>query len=117
MGMTKAIKTVLVSAGYTNEQMAEGVTDDWLVGSTVYVEWHAGKDLGAQYGEIVGFMPQDRFDNFRAAGTKPACFGAGNDAQAVGASASTATTAPSPNNGVGSPKLPPPPSATQNIAQ
>ena len=113
MGMTKAVKTVFVSAGFTNEQMAEGVTDDWHVGATVHLEWHAGKDLGAQYGEIAGFITKDRFDNFRANNTKPACYGAGND---VKAAVATSTTAPAPN-GVGGPKLPPPPSATQTIAQ
>ena len=109
-GMVAAIKTVLVSAGFTNEQMAEGVTDDWLIGKTVYLEWNAGKDLGAQYGRIKGYFNEDRYDTLKAEGTKPAV-AMSNNGNVAG---SSATVAPNPT--ANSVKLPPPPSA-QSVVQ
>lgn len=111
-GMVAAIKTVLVSAGFTNEQMGEGVTDDWLVGKTVYLEWNAGKDIGAQYGRIKGYMTEDKFKAFKAEGTKPAV--AMNSNSNSNVAGSSATVAPNPT--ANSVKLPPPPSA-QSVVQ
>lgn len=94
-GQVAAIKSVYESAGYTNEQMTPGVTDDWLIGKTVYVEWHSKEDRGAQYGDIVGYIPRDRFDSFAAAGTKPAI--AANSSAVVSNGASSSVTAPVPS--------------------
>ena len=112
MGMVKGIKTVMVSAGFTNDDMANGVTDDWLPGRTVYVEWHSAKDLGARYGKVAGYLTEARFNEAKATNKVPAI--------AASSSASgSATTAPSaPSNGAALPKtvapgpsLPPPPGA------
>jgi hypothetical protein len=101
-GQVGAIKSVFESAGYNNEQMAEGVTDDWLIGKTVYLEWNSAKDRGAQYGDIVGYITRDRFDNFAAAGTKPAI--AANSPVVVSNGASSSVAAPVP--GMNMPPIP-----------
>ena len=110
-GMVAAIKTVLVSAGFSNEQMGEGITDDWLIGKTVYLEWNAAKDIGAQYGRIKGYINEDKFKAFKAEGTKPAVAMNNNGGNVAG---SSATVAPNPT--ANSVKLPPPPSA-QSVVQ
>ena len=110
-GMVAAIKTVLVSAGFSNEQMGEGVTDDWLIGKTVYLEWNAAQDIGAQYGRIKGYINEDKFKAFKAEGTKPAVAMNNNGGNVAG---SSATVAPNPT--ANSVKLPPPPSA-QSVVQ
>ena len=132
-GMIAAIKTMFVSAGYTSEQMTNGVTDDWLIGKTVHLEWHSGKDRGAQYGEIERIISQARFDDHIASGKKPACAGAGDNASASGANATAApvmpaapvataavaptpvaTVAPAPNSG--GITLPPPPGGARQLS-
>lgn len=129
-GMIAFTKQLFVSAGYTNEQMAQGVTDDWLVGKTVYVEWHNAKDLGAKYGEIARFITKTQLDEFAAAGKLPSVAGAGNKvavAKAAPAAVSgipaapsqvsvPALAAPNPmNTGIGGVSLPPAPGLSQQI--
>lgn len=115
-GMVAAIKSVFESAGFTNEQMAQGVTDEWLVGKTVHLEWNSAKDLGAQYGEIAGFIRPATFEGFKANGTKPAIAQASGGA-AVTAPASVAPAAPAPTVApvpTGGISLPPPPNSVVN---
>lgn len=120
-GMLGAIKSVFESAGYTNDQMAQGVTDEWLVGKDVYLEWHSAKDLGAQYGEIAGYLRPATFEGFKASGTKPAIAQASAPSKAaarpaarsaapVRAAAPAPVSAPVP----GGISLPPPPSSVVN---
>ena len=114
-GMLGAIKSVFESAGYTNDQMAQGVTDEWLVGKDVYLEWHSAKDLGAQYGEIAGYLRPATFEGFKASGTKPA-IAQSNTPAATPAAAAPRAAAPAP---VAAPvpggiSLPPPPSSVVN---
>ena len=71
-GMVAHFKGLLFSAGYTEDQMGDGAHDDWLVGSTVFLEWHSKEDLGAQYGRIIRYFPEDRFVALTEAGTTPA---------------------------------------------
>lgn len=129
-GCVAAFKTMLFSAGYTDDQMGQGASDAWLVGKTVYLEWHAGADIGAQYGEVVGYLTPKAFEVKQASGAKPAVAGAG---QAVaGGNANIAATAPTtvsvaptpsslptPPNGVAAPSagnaLPPAPSAASVV--
>ena len=123
-GMVAYTKSVFVSAGFTNEQMAGGVSDDWLTGTTVFVEWHNAKDLGGQYGDITRFITETSFTQLKNSGTKPAVKAAastparGLAAPAAPAAAPvapsqvlTATAAPNPmgNNGVGGITMPPAP--------
>ena len=134
-GMLAYTKAVFESAGYNDEVMANGVTDDWLIGRTCYVEWHNAKDLGAQYGEISRFIPQVQFETFQAEGTKPVVASRDNTdsnvapappastaavpAQVVVAAAPPvpqAAAAPMPatptgSNGIGGVAVPPPPSS------
>ena len=114
-GMVGAIKSVFESAGFTNDQMKEGVTDEWLVGKEVHLEWHSAKDLGAQYGEIAGFIRPGTFKGFKAEGTKPAIASksaapAKAAARPAAAPAPVKMTAPVP----GGISLPPPPSSVVN---
>ena len=130
-GRVAAIKTMLLSAGYNTDQMAGGATDEWLLNRVVYLEWHAAADLGAQYGEIAGYLTPQVYENYMAEGKKPAIAGAGRavagGSQAgaapsptfaaapvqVAAAPAPAAAAPAPANGVGAPSagsaLPPPP--------
>lgn len=122
-GMVAAIKTVFISAGYTNDDMANGITDDWLNDRTVYLEWHAAKDLGAQYGRIAKFINKEVFDAKRAADEKPAIAAASNGSTGRASvppvvtkapPLPTAAAAPAPTSGPG---LPPPPSAAQSMTR
>lgn len=112
-GMVGAIKAVFLSAGYSNEQMAQGVTQEWLVGRDVYVEWHNGKDLGSQYGEIDSYLTTERFEKYKEEGKKPAIV-SNNE---VAAAPSAPAQAPSGGAFLSSPsdagalKLPPVPSS------
>ena len=119
-GCLAQIKKVFLSAGYENAQMAaQGVTDHWLIGKTVHLEWHSAKDLGAQYGEIVNYITPKQFESNKANDKVPAIAAATEtNARLVVkrmdqlASPSNGVTAtPAPSTGM---KLPPPPSA-QNI--
>jgi len=109
-GMVGATKSWFISAGFTNEQMKDGVSDDWLVGKTIHVEWHSADDLGAQYGELQMPLPKSVFDKHIAEGRKPSIAGAGNDTPVnnPGKVAAKANGAGKPSNG-GGVKLPPPP--------
>lgn len=112
-GMVGAIKALFLSAGYTNEQMAQGVTQEWLIGREVYLEWHNGKDLGSQYGEIDSYLTPERYAQYMEQGKKPAIVSA-NEAPAAAVSKAEA-----PSNGAflssppdaGALKLPPVPSS------
>ena len=111
-GMVGAIKAVFLSAGYTNEQMAEGVTQEWLIGREVYVEWHNGKDLGSQYGEIDGDLTPERYEQYMEQGKKPAIVADSTPEASTSAPASTAVGAfAPPSGGGGGFKLPPVPNS------
>jgi len=70
-GMVGATKSVFESAGFTNEQMKDGVTDDWLIGREVVVEWHSATDLGAKYGELQGYLTAKTYEKALEEGRKP----------------------------------------------
>ena len=137
-GCVSAVKTMLFSAGYDNSQMAEGATDDWLVGKTVHLEWHAAADLGAQYGDIAGYITPKLYEALMAEGKLPAIAGgsaaslapaptpaiAGVASVAVQAAApvpASVALPPAPDNGTPAPSagaslpLPPPPSVTSLV--
>ena len=140
-GCVAAIKTLLFSAGYDNSQMEGGATHEWLTNRVVHVEWHAAADLGAQYGEIEGYVTPKVYESLMAEGKKPAIAGAGRaivggsqaglaPAPAVAGVASVTVQAaapvpasagmpPAPDNGAAAPSagaaLPPPPSVTSLV--
>ena len=136
-GMVAAIKSVFLSAGYSNEQMSQGISDDWLIDKSVWLEWHAAKDLGATYGKIDRYITQVSFDTFQADGSKPAVAGAdavssSSASAAVPPAVAAATPAPAatvapapvpaPSNGasqttIGGAVLPPPPVGAQGLTQ
>ena len=117
-GMVGAIKSVFESAGFTNDQMAQGVTDEWLIGKEVYLEWHSAKDLGAQYGETQGFLRPGTYKQYMTDGAKPAI------AAATKTPAARPAARPAPAPAPAAPKmaapvpggisLPPPPSSVVN---
>ena len=126
-GMTAHFKGLLFSAGYTEDQMDDGAHDDWLVGSTVHLEWHSAKDLGAQYGRIINYVTEARFVTLQDAGQKPAIAEAAKPAApaskpaapaaaplppvATVAAAPRSAPTPAPSNGSSGVRLPPPPGA------
>ena len=136
-GCVAAIKSMLFSAGYNNEQMKGGATDEWLLNRTVHLEWHAAADLGAQYGEIEGYITPQAYESLMAEGKKPAIAGAGRAivggsqaglapapsagvasvAVQAAAPVPAAAATPAPANGAGAPSagvaLPPPPSGAR----
>lgn len=135
-GYIGAFKSLLLSSGIREDQMKDGATDDWLVGKTVYVEWHSAKDRGAQYGEIERFITPEMYEKFQADNTLPAVASASSvsaggsaglapKAAAAVAPVPTATVAPAPAapapaNGAGAgalPALPPPPGSAQSIVR
>lgn len=116
-GQVKGVKTILVSAGYTDDdwrQPGGGAHDGWLTGRTVYVEWHSAKDLGGRYGKVVGYVTEVRFNEYKSANKVPAIAAqsevAGSSGPAPSAPSNGAelpqTIAPAPG-----PSLPPPPGA------
>lgn len=111
-GMVGAIKAVFLSAGYTNEQMAQGVTQEWLIGREVYVEWHNGRDLGSQYGEIDSYLTPERYEQYMEQGKKPAIVADSAPEAASSAPAQPAVPSFAPPAGDGGGfKLPPVPSS------
>jgi len=135
-GMVAAIKSVMLSAGYTNDQMAQhGVNDDWLIGKDVFLEWHASKDLGAQYGKVDRYITKTRFDTLQAEGSKPAIVAEEASSSSASAIAPPAVAAavpapvatvapapvPAPSNGapqtIGGATLPPPPVGAQGLTR
>jgi len=121
-GRTAAIKQLTNSIGYNNEQLAQGLSASWLEGQTIYVEWHHASDLGAQYGEVAGFIGVSAFESFRKENKAPSVANKGAAASAGGGStgprppAPSNSAAPVPPNGSGAPiarsgpPLPPTPS-------
>ena len=115
LGMVKGIKTVFVSAGYTNEDMTNGSTDEWLPGRACFVEWHSAKDLGGRYGKVETYITQARFKEYQAAGKVPGIAAQASEAGSSGpapvapsnGATLPVTVAPAPS----SPRLPPPPGA------
>ena len=113
-GQVKGVKTVLVSAGFTNDDMVNGAHDGWLTGRTVYVEWHSAKDLGARYGKVAGYETEVRFNEFKSSGKVPGIAAQASEAGSSGVApaapsngaALPRTVAPAPG-----PSLPPPPGA------
>ena len=113
-GQVKGVKTVLVSAGFTNDDMVNGAHDGWLTGRTVYVEWHSAKDLGARYGKVSGYVTEARFNEFKSSGKVPGIAAQASEAGSSGVApaapsngaALPRTVAPAPG-----PSLPPPPGA------
>lgn len=71
---------VCLSAGYTKEDLAQGYDETWLDDREVFVAFVSGDDLGAEYGDIVGYVsgaPDDgltaeqQFEQFQAEGKLP----------------------------------------------
>lgn len=70
-GRTKFINGILRSFGYTAEDLKSGWTDEFFMGRTGYVEWHAATDLGAEYGKVARWLTKDAYDALKASGRKP----------------------------------------------
>lgn len=135
-GYVGGFKTLLFSAGIHEDQMRNGATDDWLIGKTVYAEWHSSKDLEAKYGKVERYITPEMYEKFQASNTLPAVASASSvsaggsaglapRAAAAVAPVPTATVAPvpaapAPTNGAGTgalPELPPPPGSAQSIVR
>lgn len=72
LNRVKFLNGVMDSFGFTAEQRnAGGYTDEWLIGATGYVEWHAASDLGAQFGKIQRWLKRGDFEALKARGAKP----------------------------------------------
>ena len=115
-GQVKGIKTILVSAGFTDDDWSQpggGAHDGWLTGRTVYVEWHSAKDLGARYGKVAGYLTEARFNEAKASGKVPGIAAAQSSASGSSGSAPTAPSngASMPQTVAPGPSLPPPPGA------
>ena len=111
-GQVKGVKTVLVSAGFTNDDMGNGAHDGWLTGRTVFVEWHSAKDLGARYGKVAGYVTEARFNEFKLSGKVPGIAAQASEAGSSGAApAAPSNGAALPQTVAPGPSLPPPPGA------
>ncbi|QDP63593.1 MAG: hypothetical protein Unbinned7358contig1000_32 [Prokaryotic dsDNA virus sp.] len=117
-GRTGSIKSVILSAGFSNEQWKDGFHGHWLMGKTVYVEWHDKATTGGQYGDVAAFLTKSTYDKNKAEGRKPAAKAAIRVTNAPGGSATVTAPAPAaapapapaPVNATSGPsELPPPP--------
>lgn len=101
---------LLQSAGYTPAHYANGAGRDWIVGRTIYVEWHASQVQG-EFGEISGrlFLPQADYDLAKKSGTKPVVRArrATADPAAAAAGQGTYNPPPPPAGVAGPPAVPP----------
>jgi len=125
-GRLAALKTILVSFGFTDEQIETGdISDAWFVtgsngGRKAYVEFVPGQQgVQGSYAEITKFMSKDQHDKAVASGAKPtaraavptktsAPVGPGMvpAAPSSGVGGVVASVAPAPAGGL---RLPPPP--------
>ncbi len=127
-GRLAALKTILASLGYTDEQIETGeISDGWFItaqngGRKAHVEFVPGQQgVQGSYAEITKFLDKAAFEKAVASGAKPAARQGGvpragggvpGVAGAVPASPSAsvggtvATVAPAPAGGL---RLPPPP--------
>ena len=114
-GQVKGIKTILVSAGFTDDDWSQpggGAHDGWLTGRTVFVEWHSAKDLGARYGKVAGYLTEARFNEAKASGKVPGIAAQASEAGSSGAApAAPSNGAALPQTVAPGPSLPPPPGA------
>ena len=71
---------VMLACGYTKEELAQGYHENWADGRDIFVAFVSGDDLGAEYGDIVGYVSGDpdngltaeqQFNAFIAEGRKP----------------------------------------------
>lgn len=127
-GRLGAIKTILHSLGYNDEQIEGGdISDEWFVtaangGRKAYVEFVPGQQgVQGSYAKINKFMNKAAFEAAVASGAKPTVAatnnGGGSNLAAApvvpsAAPAAPVTVAPVPAGGL---RLPPPPTA--NIAR
>ena len=114
----KALKPILYSLGYTDEQIQSGdIHDGWFVTSQSknkgYVDFTPGqRGVQGSYSNVNSWLTKAQYENKK-----------NNTAVKVGAAPAPAakqtTTAPAPVNGAGAPSvgaaLPPPPSVAQGI--
>jgi len=118
IGRMKALKTILYSLGYTDEQIQSGdIHDGWFVTAQSknkgYVDFTPGqRGVQGSYSNVNSWLTKAQYENKK-----------NNTAVKVGAApaptAKPATAAPAPVNGAGAPSvgaaLPPPPSVAQGI--
>jgi len=129
-GRLAALKTILVSLGYNDEQIEGGeISDAWFVsaqngGRKAHVEFVPGQQgVQGSYAEITKFLDKAGFDRAVASGVKPAARqnnGGGVPKAGVPGVPGNVPAAPSANNGgvvstvapapAGGLRLPPPPS-------
>ena len=125
-GRLAALKTILVSFGFTDEQIETGdISDAWFVtgsngGRKAYVEFVPGQQgVQGSYAEITKFMSKDQHDKAVASGAKPTARAAVPTktsapvvpgmvpaAPSSGVGGVVASVAPAPAGGL---RLPPPP--------
>lgn len=122
--MLSEVKSVFVSAGGSRESETD-LDIEGLVGKTVYIEWHSGRDLGKKYGKVAGYITKTRFESLQAAGTKPTVAKAAEASAEAAEGASVApkvsvskATVSAPSNGaktVATPRVPRPSVAARGI--
>jgi hypothetical protein len=127
-GRIAALKTILASFGFTNEEIEGGeISDAWFVSATnggrkAYVEFVPGQQgVQGSYARINKFLTKDQYEKAVASGAKPVAAANGGAPRAAAPSIPGAIPA-APSASVGAPvqsvapapagglRLPPPPS-------
>ena len=127
-GRLAALKTILHSLGYSDEQIEGGeITDEWFVtsangGRKAFVEFVPGQQgVQGSYAKINKFMSKVAFEAAVASGVKPTVVAQGNNGGGGGLASApsvpmaapsapvSVAVAPVPAGGL---RLPPPPSAS-----
>lgn len=132
-GRIAALKTILVSFGFNDEQIENGdISDAWFVSATnggrkAYVEFVPGQQgVQGSYAKINKFLTKDQYEKAKASGVVPSARveggaprsaapsipGAIPAAPSASAGATVQTVAPAPAGGL---RLPPPPAV--NVAR
>jgi len=132
-GRVAALKTILVSFGFSDEQIENSaVTDAWLVSATnggrkAFVEFVPGQQgVQGSYARINKFLTKEQYEKAKASGSVPVSRDAGSAsrsaapsipgaipaAPSASAGAAVQTVAPAPAGGL---RLPPPPAV--NVAR
>ena len=132
-GRIAALKTILVSFGFNDEQIENGdISDAWFVSATnggrkAYVEFVPGQQgVQGSYAKINKFLTKDQYEKAKASGVTPVSRdavgaprsaapsipGAIPAAPSASAGATVQTVAPAPAGGL---RLPPPPAV--NVAR
>lgn len=132
-GRVAALKTILVSFGFSDEQIENGdISDAWLVSATnggrkAFVEFVPGQQgVQGSYAKINKFLTKEQYEKAKASGSVPSAQANGSAPRSAAPSipgaipaapsastgATVQTVAPAPAGGL---RLPPPPAV--NVAR